>query len=335
MHKGVVDPDFSALHVLSDNPWSYVELYLKRARSNDALAFWLQARRFAEASAELGAEAAPLTLYYSFLNASKALLSHKAVQHSDKHGVGGDRPQDARASLTNEVVRFQSGGVLPALCRYFNESVGDADQYSLHNILWNIPFIHRAFCLSFASAKELFVPLEDACYVKHGQSREAWFQATIVPRYSDGRILGSLPASFETFQEGNGKTTVRRKRRFNWYHGRCSASQKKQAHARLATYHASTRRVVCNISGDRDLWYIKKSIADNPAGSRHTICLIFAAMHRLSELARYDPKGLDKHLSGKANWLLVEFINHSTAQFIDQIATEITGFQFWPPKLRS
>ena len=79
MHKGVIDPDFGALHVLSNDPWVYVELFLKRARAQDALAYWLQARRFADASSGLGPDAAPLTLYYSFLNAAKALLSYKAV----------------------------------------------------------------------------------------------------------------------------------------------------------------------------------------------------------------------------------------------------------------
>ena len=334
MHKGVIDPNFGALHVLSNDPWAYVELFLKRAGSEDSLAYWLQARRFADASYDLGPDAAPLTLYYSFLNAAKALLSHKSLVHSERHGVGGGRPENARTSLSNEQVKFQSGGVLPALCSYFNESVGPNDEYTLKEILWNIPFIHRAYCLSFTSSSELFVPLEGARYVKHDANSEAWFQAEVVPRYSDGRILSSLPSSFETWSE-NDRTFVRRKKRFKWYHGTCNANAKTNAQLRLARYHASLRRVICNIAGDRDLWYIKKDLSSNKIGSRHTICLIFAAMHRLSELSRYDPRGLDRHLTSKANWLLVEFINHAMDQYIDQIATEITGFQFWPPKMRT
>ena len=99
MHKGVIDPDFGALHVLSNDPWAYVELFLKRAGSEDSLAYWLQARRFADASFDLGPDAAPLTLYYSFLNAAKALLSHKALKHGDRHGVAGSEAPtpDSRA----------------------------------------------------------------------------------------------------------------------------------------------------------------------------------------------------------------------------------------------
>ena len=333
MHKGIVTPDFGAPHVLSDDPWAYVELFLKRAKSNDALGYWLQARRFAEASKLLSAEAAPLTLYYSFLNSSKALLIHKHVQHRNQHGVVGRRPDEGRSSLANETVRFQSVGILPALCNYFNEGVTQ-EEYDLKNILWNIPFIHRAFCLSFTSSPELFIPLENAAYFRHDRTREAWFCAEIIPRYSDQRTLQHLPRSFETRQDGGKKLLIRSKR-FNWYFGRTSRREKTNANHRLQRYHSSLRRVVCNISGARDLWYIKKYNRSNKGGARHTIVLIFAAMHRLSELSRYDPGVLDKHLSGQANWLLVEFINHSMDQFIDQVATEITGFQFWPPKMRS
>ncbi|MCT8331206.1 YaaC family protein [Albidovulum sediminis] len=333
MHKGVTSPDFGALHVLSNDPWQYVELSLRRAKSKEALSYWQQARRFAEASELLSPEAAPLPIYYAFLNASKALLKHKKVKHGDHHGVTGQRSEDARASLANETVKFQNGGILPALCGYFNEST-TAAEYSLRDILWNIPFIHRAFCLSFTSAAELFIPLESAKYVRHDKTREAWFEAEIVPRFSDQRTLRSLPNSFETW-DADGKTLVRRKKRFDWYVGRTNSEDKKRALQRLQNYHGTTRRVVVNIGGERDLWYLKKQLANNHVGARHTVTLMFAAMHRLSELSRYDPAGLDRHLSGQANWLLVEFINHAMGQFIDQIATEITGFQFWPPKMRS
>ncbi|QRF68497.1 YaaC family protein [Rhodobacteraceae bacterium PD-2] len=102
----------------------------------------------------------------------------------------------------------------------------------------------------------------------------------------------------------------------------------------LQNYHAQTRRLVVNITGNRDLWYLKKQSDNNKAGGRHTVLLVFAAMHRLSELSRYDPAGLDRHMSGKANWLISEFVEGCLDQFIDQIATEITGCQFWPPKVR-
>lgn len=51
-------------------------------------------------------------------------------------------------------------------------------------------------------------------------------------------------------------------------------------------------------------------------------------MHRLSELSRYEPQTLNKHLNKDASWLLTEFITKSMYQFIDQISSEITGNDF-------
>ena len=69
--------------------------------------------------------------------------------------------------------------------------------------------------------------------------------------------------------------------------------------------------------------------------SYHDMTLIYAAMHRLSELARYSPDVLDKHFSGQHNWLMMEFISSALDQFIDDIASEITGQDFMVTGLRA
>lgn len=333
MHKSIRHTDFEAESVLSNDPWLFVELWLKREKKSDALAFWLQARRFADSAASLSVEAAPLPLYYSFLNATKALLIVCSQTHGNNHGVSGERPEKAKTSLVNEKVKFQSGGVLAGLCSYLGESTS-RHEYDLKNLLWNLPFVHRAFRHTFKSAPELFIPLERACYVTHSRTSEGWFQAEVIPRYTDRRILRHIPPSFEFFKNDDA-TYVRRKKRFSWLSGRSNNVDKKRALNRLATYHATTRRVIVAISGKRDLWYMKKALADNDLTERHTLSILFAAMHRLSELSRYDPSGLEKHLCGSANWLLSEFVEHAASQFIDQIASEITGLQFWRPGIRS
>ncbi len=335
MHKCVVNPDFAAEHVLSRDPWLYVELLLQRSNAPEAaqsLPFWRQARKFAEASEEISASAAPLVLYYAFLNATKALLTFKKMSIGSNHGVAGDRPEFARATLSNEIIKFKQGGVLPDLCRFYGESTA-AHEYSLKDILWNIPYIHRAFRLTYTSATDLFIPLEKARYVKRSGSNEAWFQAEVITRFADKRKLVNIPPSFEYHSDGSSHI-VRRKKRFRWCNTRASSTEKTGALKRLSVYHSKTRRVIVNISGNRDLWYLKRHQEKNPVGQRHTQVLTFAAMHRLSELARYDPAGLERHLAGQANWLLREFISMSLDQFIDQVASEITGCQFWPAKTR-
>ena len=59
-----------------------------------------------------------------------------------------------------------------------------------------------------------------------------------------------------------------------------------------------------------------------------------AAMHRLSELSRYDPEGLMTYLEGKENWLLTEFIELGPLQFIDELVCEMTSLEFGSPGIR-
>ncbi|BBI65664.1 hypothetical protein HSBAA_PA_2670 (plasmid) [Vreelandella sulfidaeris] len=66
MHKAINHPDFASESVLTRDPWSFVELWLKRQNKSEALSFWSQALRFHEAAKYMDVEASPLSLYYSF-----------------------------------------------------------------------------------------------------------------------------------------------------------------------------------------------------------------------------------------------------------------------------
>jgi len=58
-------------------------------------------------------------------------------------------------------------------------------------------------------------------------------------------------------------------------------------------------------------------------------------MHRFSELARYNPLRLKLLLDSQQNWLISEFIGSAPLQFLDEIATEITGQQLARPFVKS
>ena len=122
MHKSIRHANFEAESILSNDPWLLVELWLKLSKKENALAFWLQARRFSEAASNVSVEAAPLTLYYAFLNVAKALLVVGSTSHGNRYGVSGERPETVKASLAKEKVQFQSGGVLLALCSYLGDT---------------------------------------------------------------------------------------------------------------------------------------------------------------------------------------------------------------------
>jgi len=266
----------------------------------------------------------PLTSYYCFLNATKALLSAKEIAFTENHGVGG-RPKGTIKSLDNEIVDFQGGGILPALCKYLEEPDNAGKDFTLKDIFWQIPFIHRAYCLTFKGATELFVPLTNPSFMRKDGSKEAWFQATLSKRYISAHTKNFLKPGFELFNN-DGTYEIRRKRRFKW-----SGRDIENSIEQFSRYHKQIRRRVIPIYASENHWYLKKSVSGHDKKNSSTLVLIFAAMHRLSELSRYDPLSLSGHFNVNHNWLLAEFIKSAPGQFVYGMASEITGLEFIKP----
>jgi len=132
LHGCLIAPDFRTQRVLCSDPWDFVSLWLKRNHHKDALFYWDQAHQFYKASLILTELSSPLTSYYCFLNATKALLTAKNEPFNENHGVGG-RAAPGNKSLSNEIVDFKGGGILPALCKYLSEPDNAGDNFTLRN----------------------------------------------------------------------------------------------------------------------------------------------------------------------------------------------------------
>ncbi len=324
LHGCLIDPDFRTQRVLCSDPWDFVSLWLKRNHKADALFYWEQAHHFYEASIALPALPAPLTSYYCFLNATKALLSAKNQNFVENHGVGG-RTEIGHKSLANEIVDFKGGGILPALCSYLSEPVNAGKNFTLKDLFWQMPFIHRAFCLTFTGTTELFIPLTCNNFMRKYGSKEAWFQAEIDRRYINAHTDKAIQPGFEFFEEKD-QFFIRRKRRFRW-----SGRDVENSITEFKIYHKQIRRRIIPIYSSENRWYLKKSVAGHDKLANSQLVLIFAAMHRLSELSRYDPIALSGHFNVNHNWLLTEFIRMAPAQFVYGMASEITGLEFIQP----
>lgn len=86
-----------------------------------------------------------------------------------------------------------------------------------------------------------------------------------------------------------------------------------------------SRKDLFYIYGDTKLWYLKKNLPNNThVLQRNSLTLIFAVMHWMSELVRYNPQKFEKLMESKQNWLLHEFIEKALYQFVDEISCEIT-----------
>lgn len=100
---------------------------------------------------------------------------------------------------------------------------------------------------------------------------------------------------------------------------------KKERFYNLSVYHKKVRKELFYIYGNSKLWYIKKQFPNNPhVLKRNSLTLIFAVMHWMSELVRYNPQKFEKYMESKQNWLLHEFIEKALYQFVDEISCEIT-----------
>lgn len=332
--KAITRPLVGSRGVLARDAFQYVELWLKREKQPEALFYWIQARNFYLACRELPPTASPLTAYYCMLNAVKALLVHRGISYSENHGVSGEAVA-SRTLLANEVSEVKSGGILAELSRYLREPEANKT-HSLEDILANLPFIHRAYSLTRSKKAELFVALTNVRYVRHPTQNKIWMSAEVEGRDADRRVLRYLPSGFQIDEGIEQPRTIRRKARVEWFPKQGATTEEKAAALRrLHDYHRKLRLNIVSIAAPRSLWYIKRNIAGINTIDRYGITLIMMAMHRLSELARYDPKGLSAHLSGPSNWLLTDFIELAPGQFIDELACEITGLEFRMPGVRA
>lgn len=322
VHKAVTAPHFEQKTILVTDTWDYVDLWLRRSGKKEARFFWQQARSFYEATIELPKTAAPLTAYYCFLNAAKALLLSKCLTFSDQHGVSGFTLA-GKSSLANEKIKFQAGGILGSMCSHFGEA-GQPDVVALGELLYNLPFIHRAYDLTYKSSVELFIPIVAPRIVR--RNHEAWLVAELTGRYANQKTIAKLPSKFEQELGGAAGFLVRRKKRFNW-----EPQNKAASIARYRTYHKDLRSHLFYICGPQRLWYLKRDGNIPSIVRRSTITMTFAAMHKLSELSRYTPDRLARHFEAQHNWLLAEFILSAPLQFIDEISSEMTGCEFMSP----
>lgn len=327
--KAFANPNFRAETVLVADPWDYVDLWLKRDSQDDARQYWLQAKEFASAATVLPPTSAPLPAYYSILNASKALLKVRGETVKDAHGVHG-ASEASSTSLDGEKVHFHTGGVLAGLCRLLGENA-DESEITLKQALYNLPFIHRAYTVTFTSVPELFIPVRNLRFVRKSGSKEAWFCAEVENRYNTKHTMNKLPEDWELDIGSQEPGTVRYKNRFKWNGSKPDSGDNQE---RLTTYHSKVRKHVSYIFGPQRLWYLKRGEIGTQYVKRSSLTLSFATMHRLSELSRYDPLSLRNHLNRQHNWLLTEFISLAVPQFIDEIAAEITGCDIMIPGIR-
>lgn len=332
-HKATCDAEFGGRTVLTNSPWEYVSLWLQRNNDEAASFYWTQARAFALAAQGLPQESAPLPLYYSYMNAAKALLVSKGKIIQEFHGVTRHRSSTISSviDLENEGVRILDKGILPMLSKYLNEKE-ERKTHNLKDLLFNLPCIHRTFCITYGRLSELFIPLTNCHYAFDCASSKAYLIAQISSDFDYDSYADFLPDSLLDEPQNSDSRMVRS----------CDSAQISSSIlsidsdiAAIGNLNRNLRPDIQYIGGSTTLWYAKaKARNDENILRRSPLTITLAAMHRLSELARYSPMQLANLFKGDQNWLLSEFIRMSPQQFVDEIAAEITGHQCMTPNVR-
>lgn len=329
-HKAHISANFEVRNVLTNSVWEFVALWLRRNGFADALFYWDQAKNFSKAAIGMPIESAPLLHYYSFMNAAKALLSAKAITFDQHHGVMYHNLRNASQpiSLSNEGIKIRTFGIARAIANYF----GDKETNNIHNlqnVLFNIPWIHRTYCLTYSIHQDLFIPLRECAFEYNLSDASVRFKAKIVSDFSIADIQAHLPSSIiSRGLDGEVVTTASTPISSN-------TNLSPADFANISLFNNEIRHDIKYINGINTLWYLKLNHPSAQNLQRSTVTLALIAMHRLSEICRYNPTQLESLLSGPENWLLIEFINMASTQFIDEIASEITGYQFLLPSMRN
>jgi len=325
--KPVTGALYDGKTVLTNSSWEFVELWLRRQsgdRAKEALFFWMQAKNFFDASECLPIESRPLTSYYCCMNAAKALLAINGPVslsfNNISHGISSDRKQWINNNIKDAEVIFYGSGVLFELSKYFSEEAVKKT-YKVYDLLYNIPCVQRSFSITYNSS-ELFIPIRDIGFIVDTDAKKGWVQFQVDERYANGNSLRFAPSTFEKVKYNtDSRYLMRSKKRFDWdIHG-----NKRERFETLSQYHRFVRKDLLYIYGNTRLWYLKKNIPSNShIVKRNSITLIFAVMHWLSELVRYNPEKFAQMMRTKQNWIIHEFIDNALYQFIDELSCEIT-----------
>ena len=183
--------------------------------------------------------------------------------------------------------------------------------------------------VTYSNSAELFIPILNPQLVRDKSINRAWLQFELEPEHSNKTTLSRifhLKYEREKITDNSEGFIIRHKKRFEWDVVRNVPDSANKL--RLDNYIKTRRKEFQYIYSANELWYLKRNDLIPGVINHSPLVLIYSAMHRLSELARYEPDILKSHLEKDASWLLNEFINKSVVQFIDQISSEITGNQF-------
>lgn len=360
MNKGYTEADFRSNTILTDDVFTYIEFFFmshsKRLKYRNSISkekygsekkyqylfYWKQAKIFYYATKSLPIESIPLLSYYSMLNATKALLSYKIeyiedfVEHFATHGLFEDKYLPGN-DLCNIAVGRKMKGVFPLFGKYLEENFdaiwpsGNKHTITLNKLLYNLAYIHRSYITTYTTSRspkvpELFIPLKPCfspCYYK-GNDGNLYLIINIDKKHFSSSP-SSIPSAYVSSISDEFQVSKKGKFLFRSTNG-AKRNSTDSLSSEFKILNKKLRREFQYIHSEKRLWYLRRSkIGNENFLDMNSMLVTMAAMHRISEIVRYKPEQLAHLMESKENWLIHEFITLALNQFIDEIASEITG----------
>lgn len=359
MSKAYTKQDFAKPTVLTDDVFPYVTFFYashgkamkfvnqtNSAKYGNANQFgyefyWKQAEIFYNATKALPFEASPVAAYYCMLNAAKSYLAFTStsadvfVDEFMGHGIKEDKTNTG-ADLDNIKIKHAQKGVFPLFARTLDANFttiwpDGTKSYSLKSLLYNLAFVHRAYSMTYTTRSkkvdELFLPLNAGDMPKYykGNDGKAYLRVDLEREYFAAnaqtiptQVMATIDPDLKLHKNSGFCLISKDGARYN----ATSIS------GELRNLNEKYRKDFSCIRGAKRLWYLKRTNCQSLQGPEiinlSDMTINMAAMHRISEIARYKPEQLSRLMKSKENWLLHEFISQSLDQFIDELAAEIT-----------
>ena len=157
-------------YLFAKSPWAVVqgaiEVRTAASRRAEAVAFLEQSRSFFDAAQDRDVAAAPLLLYYAFLNLAKAFALSSGVAPSLAEAMHGlkDEPGSKDDEIGTAAVAIKSGGTKPNVFPLYAQSLGlsvpaNHSSFSVTELMAQVVVGHRLW--REAGKKERFVALEN------------------------------------------------------------------------------------------------------------------------------------------------------------------------------
>jgi hypothetical protein len=336
-------------YLFAKTPWAVVQAAIEKrtapaTRRSEALAFLQQSRSFFDAAADRTVAAAPLILYYAFMNLAKALIlaASDDIESLDRamHGLKDD-PGTAGQEITGASVAVKTGGdkpnIFPLYARALGFPVPAADStYAVTELMGQVVVGHRLW--REAGGRERFVPIDPIRFVHHPPtgSGEVWLRLYVKPddlsRFGIAqrslRDEGDLTSSFDYVKSDDSERLCLEQRTAMSY-GHRAADVVKDV---VGTMRPLLWRSATSMPPYRH-YYAHLSPSARRGERLPQLLSLYLLFFYFGSVTRYRPHVFDEILESNYGPFVREFVASQPDQFLNLLASEICEREVAKPAL--